>query len=446
MGYATSLEARIARKTTRAITDFEMIEDGDRVMVGLSGGKDSWALIQILEVLRQRAPIDFSIVAVNVDSGYEGYQHDLVARTCEERGWEFHHVKTSIGETIDTVLDADATPCSLCARLRRGVLYRMAGEVGATKIALGHHADDFVETLLLNVFFAGALKAMPARLRSDDGRHVVIRPLVYVLESEAREYAKAAELPIIGCCCPACGDLSLQRQRIKRLIMDLEREHPDLKQSLLKSLGNVQPRHLLDRRLNPPSAAVAGPAVAGPVVEPAAADVGPSFSSGDRHAPHPSGRPPALTDAVRAVLQRVSSASVTVGERVIGAIGSGLLVLIGIEAGDGPDDRDYIVTKIRDVRIFPDAADKMNRSVADTGGAVLVVSQFTLCGDVRKGRRPSFDQAAPPAEAKLLYEDTVRALRETGMRVETGEFQAMMQVALVNDGPVTILLDSRRRF
>ena len=251
MGYATSLEARIARKTTRAITDFEMIEDGDRVMVGLSGGKDSWALIQILEVLRQRAPIDFSIVAVNVDSGYEGYQHDLVARTCEERGWEFHHVKTSIGETIDTVLDADATPCSLCARLRRGVLYRMAGEVGATKIALGHHADDFVETLLLNVFFAGALKAMPARLRSDDGGHVVIRPLVYVLESEAREYAKAAGLPIIGCCCPACGDLSLQRQRVKRLIAQLEVEHPEIKNSMLRALGNINPGHLLDRRLHP---------------------------------------------------------------------------------------------------------------------------------------------------------------------------------------------------
>jgi tRNA 2-thiocytidine biosynthesis protein TtcA len=297
MGYATSLEARIARKTTKAITDFEMIEDGDRVMVGLSGGKDSWALIQILEVLRQRAPIDFSIVAVNVDSGYEGYQHDLVARTCEQRGWEFHHVKTSIGETIDTVLDADATPCSLCARLRRGVLYRMAGEVGATKIALGHHADDFVETLLLNVFFAGALKAMPARLRSDDGRHVVIRPLVYVLESEAREYAKAAELPIIGCCCPACGDLSLQRQRIKRLIMDLEREHPDLKQSLLKSLGNVQPRHLLDRRLNPPSAAVAGPTAIAPtdaepgVVAPSA--VGPNISSAN-HPSHPDAASPLI--------------------------------------------------------------------------------------------------------------------------------------------------------
>jgi D-tyrosyl-tRNA(Tyr) deacylase len=149
---------------------------------------------------------------------------------------------------------------------------------------------------------------------------------------------------------------------------------------------------------------------------------------------------------VRAVLQLVSSATVTVGERVVGTIGTGLLVLIGVEAGDGPDDRDYIVAKIRDLRIFPDAADKMNQSVADTGGAVLVVSQFTLCGDVRKGRRPSFDQAAPPGEAKVLYEDTVRALRETGLRVETGEFQAMMQVALVNDGPVTILLDSRRRF
>ena len=149
---------------------------------------------------------------------------------------------------------------------------------------------------------------------------------------------------------------------------------------------------------------------------------------------------------MRAVLQRVSSASVTVGERVAGTIGPGLLVLIGIEAGDGPDDRDYIVNKIRDVRMFPDAADKMNLSVADAGGGVLVVSQFTLCGDVRKGRRPSFDQAAPPAEAKVLYEDTVRALRETGLRTETGEFQAMMQVSLVNDGPVTLLLDSRKNF
>jgi D-tyrosyl-tRNA(Tyr) deacylase len=149
---------------------------------------------------------------------------------------------------------------------------------------------------------------------------------------------------------------------------------------------------------------------------------------------------------VRAVLQRVSSASVTVDGRVIGAINGGLLVLLGVERGDGPSDRDYIVSKIRDVRIFADEAGKMNLPVADAGGAVLVISQFTLCGDVRKGRRPSFDGAAPPAEAKLLYEDAVRALRDTGLRVETGEFQAMMDVALVNDGPVTILLDSRRAF
>jgi tRNA 2-thiocytidine biosynthesis protein TtcA len=263
MSYRTPLEARIAKKTTRAILDYRMIEDGDRVMVGLSGGKDSWALLQILSVLRERAPIDFSLVAVNVDSGYEGYQHALVAEACRDRGWEFHRVSTSIGETIDTVLDADQTPCSLCARLRRGVLYRVAGELGATKIALGHHADDFVETLLLNTFFAGALKAMPARLVSDDRRHVVVRPLVYVWEDEARAYAKASALPVIGCCCPACGDLSLQRQRVKRLLMDLEREHPDIKQSLLKSLANVQPRHLLDRRLNPPTAQAApAPAVA----------------------------------------------------------------------------------------------------------------------------------------------------------------------------------------
>src|SRR5690606_21158096 len=160
MGYRSPLEARIAKQTTRAIHDFRMIEDGDRVMVGLSGGKDSWALMQILDVLRQRAPIRFSLVAINVASGYEGHQHERLAEACTARGWEFHRVSTAIGTIIDDKLDADATPCSLCARLRRGVLYRIASEIGATKIALGHHADDFIETLLLNVFFAGTLKAM----------------------------------------------------------------------------------------------------------------------------------------------------------------------------------------------------------------------------------------------------------------------------------------------
>ena len=269
MAYATPLEARIAKKVTRAITEYNLIEDGDRVMVGLSGGKDSWALIQMLDVLRRRAPIDFSLIAVTVDSGYNGYRHDLISRTCEARGWECRIEHTGIGETIEDILDASATPCSLCARLRRGVLYRMAKDVGATKIALGHHLDDFIETLLLNLFFAGALKAMPARLVSDNGEHVVIRPLVYTTEAEARTYAKASDLPIIGCCCPACGDMSLQRQRIKRLIAELEVEHPEVKSSMIRALGNVAGRHLLDRRLNPlpelREAALAGGAVALPL-------------------------------------------------------------------------------------------------------------------------------------------------------------------------------------
>jgi len=252
MGYHSELESRLAKKTTKAIIDYAMLDDGDRVMVGLSGGKDSWALLQLLDVLRQRAPIRFSLVAVNVDSGYKEYKHELIASTCRARGWEYRIEHTGIGQTIDDLLDDGATPCSLCARLRRGVLYRIAKEQGATKIALGHHADDFIETLLLNLFFAGALKAMPPKLVSDDGAHVVIRPLVYVGEDEARAYTKACELPIIGCCCPACGDLGLQRQRAKRLLMELEREHPGVKQSMLKALANVAPRHLLDTRLNPP--------------------------------------------------------------------------------------------------------------------------------------------------------------------------------------------------
>jgi tRNA 2-thiocytidine biosynthesis protein TtcA len=251
MSRRSQLEAKISKKTTRAITDFNLIEDGDRIMVGLSGGKDSWALMQTLDNLRQRAPIRFSLIAVNVDSGYKDFKHGVIARTCEERGWQCRIEHTSIGDVMDDLLDANATPCSLCARLRRGVLYRIATEVGATKIALGHHMDDFIETLLLNLLFAGALKAMPARLVSDDGEHVVIRPFVYVGEDEARLYAKECGLPIIGCCCPACGDLSLQRQRVKRLITDLEVQHPGVKQSMLKALGNVMPRHLLDLRLNP---------------------------------------------------------------------------------------------------------------------------------------------------------------------------------------------------
>jgi tRNA 2-thiocytidine biosynthesis protein TtcA len=242
---------RLAKKTTRAIVEHGLVEDGDRIMVGLSGGKDSWALMQILDVLRQRAPIKFSLVAVNVNSGYEQFRHDLITNACAERGWECHIEHTTIGAVMDDILDDGDTPCSLCARLRRGVLYRMARAVGATKIALGHHLDDFIETALLNLLFQGSLKAMPARLVSDNQQHVVIRPLVYVTESEARAYALEAGMPIIGCCCPACGDLSLKRQRIKRLIAEFEVEHPDVKTSMIAALGNVVPSHLLDTRLQP---------------------------------------------------------------------------------------------------------------------------------------------------------------------------------------------------
>ncbi len=261
MSYRTPLEARLAKKVTRAITDFQLIEDGDRIMVGLSGGKDSWALMQVLDVLGRRAPISFSVVALNIDSGYDGYRHDQIVAACQARGWECRVEHTSIGNTIDDILDVDATPCSLCARLRRGVLYRLAAEEGATKIALGHHADDFIETLLLNLFFAGSLKAMPARLVSDARRPDVIRPLVYVTEEEARAYAKESALPIVGCCCPACGDLGMQRQRIKRMIHELELQRPGVRSSMLKALGNVAPTQLLDRRLNPPASPRATPPI-----------------------------------------------------------------------------------------------------------------------------------------------------------------------------------------
>ncbi len=257
MAYRSPLEARLAKKVTRAVTEFGLIEDGDRVMVGLSGGKDSWALMQMLDVLRARAPITFTLVAVNVNSGYTGFRHDVVTDACRARGWECHVEHTTIGAVMDDLLDDGDTPCSLCARFRRGVLYRLAASVGATKIALGHHLDDFIETALLNLFFQGALKAMPARLVSDSGHHVVVRPLVYVTEAEARAYTEERGLPIIGCCCPACGDLGLKRQRIKRLIAEFELEHPEVKQSMIAALGRVVPSHLLDRRLQPVQEALA---------------------------------------------------------------------------------------------------------------------------------------------------------------------------------------------
>ena len=254
MPYASPLETRLAKKVTKAITDYGLIEDGDRVMVGLV--RRQGQLGAVPDPGRPAEARADRVFPHRRDGrlGVRGLppRFDL-EHVRGERGWEYRIVHTEIGEVMDDLLEAQATPCSLCARLRRGVLYRLADEVGATKIALGHHLDDFVETLLLNLFFAGTLKAMPAKLVSDDRRHVVIRPLVAVTESDARAYAKQSELPIIGCCCPACGDLGLQRQRVKRLIAELEVEHAEVKSSMIRALANVAPRHLLDRRLNPPA-------------------------------------------------------------------------------------------------------------------------------------------------------------------------------------------------
>jgi tRNA 2-thiocytidine biosynthesis protein TtcA len=213
--------------------------------------RDSWALIQILEVLRRRAPIKFSLVAVNVNSGYERFRHDLVTDACAARGWECRVEHTTIGAIMDDILDDGDTPCSLCARLRRGVLYRVASEVGATKIALGHHLDDFVETALLNLFFQGRPQghAGPARVRLQETHRDSAAGVRH--GSRGTKLHPGSGLPVIGCCCPACGDLSLKRQRMKRLIADLELEHPDIKNSMMKALSNVVPSHLLDRRLQP---------------------------------------------------------------------------------------------------------------------------------------------------------------------------------------------------
>jgi tRNA 2-thiocytidine biosynthesis protein TtcA len=251
MPYRSRLEARVAKKATQAIVDFGLIQDKDRILVGLSGGKDSWALMQILNVLRQRAKIRFDVFGVVVHPGYPGYRDDLISTACLTRGWDCRVERTSIGRVIEDLLDPTAKPCALCARLRRGVLYRVAGEVGATKIALGHCADDLIETLLLNLLFDGALKAMPARLVSDNGGHVVIRPLVYLTEQETGAYAAECGFPIVDSPCPVRGTANLQRQRVKRLLLDLERESPGVKRSMVRALRNVVPSHLLGRPAGP---------------------------------------------------------------------------------------------------------------------------------------------------------------------------------------------------
>ncbi|WP_305041137.1 tRNA 2-thiocytidine(32) synthetase TtcA [Geoalkalibacter sp.] len=245
----TSLFRRIRKLTGRAIGDFNLIEDGDRIAVGVSGGKDSYTLLHVLESLRRKAPVRYELVAVNVDAGYPGYRKEVVEEHLRSHGFAYRMQSTNSYEVIEEKRRPGSSYCSFCARLRRGVLYSLADELGCNKIALGHHLDDFIETLLLNQFYVGTLAAMSPKLLADNGRHTVIRPLVYVEEQDIIAFSRRQQLPVICCACPVCGVVDQKRKRMKRLIRDLQAEIPQIRQSLLGALGNVHPRHLLDRQL-----------------------------------------------------------------------------------------------------------------------------------------------------------------------------------------------------
>jgi tRNA 2-thiocytidine biosynthesis protein TtcA len=242
------LAKRIRRQAGEAIADFGMIEEGDRVMVCLSGGKDSYGLLDVLVSLKNKSPVKFELVAVNLDQKQPGFPERVLPDYLAALGVPFRIVEQDTYSVVKRVIPEGKTMCSLCSRLRRGVLYRIAGELGATKIALGHHRDDVLATFFLNLFHAGTLKAMPAKLLSDDGRHVVIRPLAYVAEQDLAAYAAAKAFPIIPC--SLCGSQeNLQRKLIGRMLRDWGRSEPGRIQSILRALTDVQPSHLLDRKL-----------------------------------------------------------------------------------------------------------------------------------------------------------------------------------------------------
>jgi len=239
------LEKKLCRLVGQAIGDFGMIEDGDKIMVCLSGGKDSYAMLDILMKLRERAPINFEIVVVNLDQKQPNFPAETLPNYLRSLGIPFHIEEQDTYSIVKRVIPEGKTTCGLCSRLRRGILYRVADELGATKIALGHHRDDILETLMLNMFYAGKLKGMPPKLRSDDGRHIVIRPLAYVPEKLLERYAADMNFPIIPC--DLCGSQpNLQRQVMKEMLRDWEKKHPGRVENLFRSMHHIVPSHLMD--------------------------------------------------------------------------------------------------------------------------------------------------------------------------------------------------------
>lgn len=258
MNSGEQLFKKMKNAVGRAVADHGMISEGDRIAVGVSGGKDSYTLLHMLEALRRRAPIRFEIMAITIDSGYPGFRTDIIAGHLKEHGFEHHVEKTDHYGIIQAKRRPGSSYCSICARLKRGALYELVQRFGCNKLALGHHLDDFAETLLLNQFFVGSLKSMAASMLADNGVTTVIRPLVYLPESDIIRYSLLREFPVVCCRCPACGEADMQRKRMKRLIDELSRDIPHVRQSLLRAMANVQPRHLLDKRLALPGAASVG--------------------------------------------------------------------------------------------------------------------------------------------------------------------------------------------
>ena len=243
------LQARLRGQVGKAIEDFRMIEHGDRVMVCLSGGKDSYTLLDILLSLQRSAPVEFELVAVNLDQKQPGFPAHVLPDYLTALGVPFHVIEQDTYSVVKRVIPEGKTMCGLCSRLRRGALYRVASELGATKIALGHHRDDLIATFFLNLFFGGKLKTMPPKLVSDDGRHVVIRPLAYVRERDLARYAQAMAFPLIPC--TLCGSQeNLQRKQVAAMMREWEKHHPGRLESIFRALANVTTTHLLDRRLH----------------------------------------------------------------------------------------------------------------------------------------------------------------------------------------------------